>query len=133
MSKAKLIIIIFISALSLLLAYVFIPTHVRLGQEIVNRPIAEGVQLVGYKATSTDPKDGKLNHYFLLAQGQSAKETQPFLITSDPFIRVESVVDNKLYITITGRVTTFNSDLWITKTDGTAHHWLISANIKYIR
>ncbi|NOI27775.1 hypothetical protein [Vibrio coralliilyticus] len=133
MSKVKLSLLTLIAALGLLLAYVFIPTHVRLGQEIINQPIGDGFQLVGYKAISTEPADGKLNHYFLVAQGESVKDTQPFLISSDPFIRVEGVVDNKLDITIVGRVKAFDNDLWITKADGTAHHWLISATIKYIR
>ena len=133
MSKAKLSFLSVIVALGVLLAYAFIPTHVRLGQEVINQPIGDGFQLVGYKAISTEPADGNLNHYFLLAQGESVKDAQPFLISSDPFIRVESVVDNKLDITIVGRVKTFDNDLWITKADGTAHHWLISATIKYVR
>ena len=133
MSKAKLSFLSVIVALGVLLAYAFIPTHVRLGQEVINQPIGDGFQIVGYKAISTEPADGKLNHYFLLAQGESVKDAQPFLISSDPFIRVESVVDNKLDITIVGRVKTFDNDLWITKADGTAHHWLISATIKYVR
>ena len=133
MSKLKLSFGLVVLAVTLVLAWVFIPTHVRLGSEILNQPVGEGFQLVGHKAISTDPQDGKLNHYFLIDQTTSVKDAQPFLITSDPFIKVAKVDDNKISLTINGRVKHLDNDLWVERPDGTVQHWYISTVINYIR
>lgn len=133
MSKVKLSILGFIAVLGALMAYVFIPTHVRLGPEITNQPVGDSYKLVGYKAISTKPQDGKLNHYYLIPADETIEDVEPFLISSDPFIRVGKVVDNKLSLTIKGRVKHFDNDLWVEKNDGKVEHWLISAQIDYIR
>lgn len=133
MSKLKLSLGMVGVAVALLLAYVFIPTHVRLGSEILNQPVGEGFQLIGHRAISTDPQDGKLNHFFLIDQASSVSEAQPFLITSDPFIKVSNVDDNKISLIINGRVKSLDNDLWVERPDGTVQHWYISAKINYIR
>lgn len=133
MSKLKLPVALLIIAVCALLAYVFIPTHVRLGSEIINKPLNDHYRLVGYKAISTDPKDGKLNHYFLLPINQTIESNEPFLISSDPFIKIIEVKDNKLTLSVKGRVKHFDNDLWVEKADGKVEHWLISADIRYIR
>lgn len=133
MSKIKTTLILLLVLVAALLAYVFIPTHVRLGSEIINQPLNDQYTLVGYKAISTEPKDGKLNHYFIVATNQSVEVTEPFLISSDPFIKVTNVEDNKLTLSIQGRVKHFDNDLWVEKPNGSVEHWLISANIGYIR
>lgn len=133
MSKVKFSIgALFIAAI-LVLAWVFIPTHVRLSSEILNKPVGEGFKLVGYKAISTKPQDGKLNHYFLIDADASAKDATPFLISSDPFIKFEQTDETKLSVTINGRVKQLDNDLWVERSDGTVQHWLISANINYVR
>lgn len=133
MSTFKLSLSGLVVAIAALLAYVFIPTHVRLGAEITNQTIGENYRLVGYKAISTKPQDGKLNHYFLIAQDASVEDTDPFLITSDPFLTVDNVSDNKLSLNIKGRVKHFDNDLWVEKGNGKVEHWYISANINYVR
>ncbi len=133
MSKIKTTLILLSVLIAALLAYVFIPTHVRLGSEVINQPINDQYTLVGYKAISTEPKDGKLNHYFIVATNQSVEGTEPFLISSDPFIKVTNIEDNKLTLSIQGRVKHFDNDLWVEKPNGSVEHWLISANIGYIR
>ncbi|WP_306439761.1 hypothetical protein [Vibrio japonicus] len=133
MSKLKLSIALLIIAVCALFAYVFIPTHVRLGSEIINKPINDQYRLVGYKAISTEPKDGKLNHYFLLSTNQTTEGNEPFLISSDPFIKIIEIKDNKLTLSVKGRVKHFDNDLWVEKADGKVEHWLISANIRFVR
>ena len=133
MSKLKLSFLVIIVAVAALLTYVFVPTHVRLGSEVLNKPINEQYTLLGYKAISTEPSDGKLNHYFLVPVNTTVEDVEPFLISSDPFIKVESVKDNKLSLSIKGRVKHFDNDLWVEKPNGKVEHWLISADIRYIR
>ncbi|MCZ4292653.1 hypothetical protein [Vibrio sinaloensis] len=133
MSKVKLSLSILIITIALVLAWVFIPTHVRLGNEILNQSIGDGYKLVGHKAISTDPQAGKLNHFFLIDQSASVSDSEPFLITSDPFITVTKVDDNKLSLLINGRVKFLDNDLWIERPDGTVQHWYVSANINYVR
>ncbi|KGY06952.1 hypothetical protein [Vibrio sinaloensis] len=133
MSKLKLSLLGALVTIAALLAYAFIPTHVRLGSEITNQQVGENYRLVGYKAISTKPQDGKLNHYFLIAKDATIEDAEPFLISSDPFSTVDSVVDNKLSLSIKGRVKHFDNDLWVEKGDGKVEHWYISANINYVR
>tara|TARA_Y100001960_G_C14763361_1_gene875415 strand:+ start:1675 stop:2076 length:402 start_codon:yes stop_codon:yes gene_type:complete len=133
MSKLKLSIFGTIVAVAAIMAYVFIPTHVRLGTQITEQAVGNDYKLVGFKAISTKPQDGKLNHYFLIPSNGTIDDVEPFLITSDPFLSVGKVVDNKLTLTIRGRVKHFDNDLWVEKDDGKVEHWLISADISYIR
>ncbi|WP_117233056.1 hypothetical protein [Vibrio maerlii] len=133
MSKLKLSILTLLLVAAAGLAYVFIPTHVRLSSEILNKSIGDGFKVVGYKAVSTEPKDGKLNHFFLIAEGSDVKDAEPFLITSDMFIKVErtSEEENKLKVELKGRVKAFDNDQWITKPDGSVHHWFLSLDAEY--
>lgn len=133
MSKLKLSILGIIVAIAAIMAYVFIPTHVRLGTQITDQAVGSDYKLVGYKAISTKPQDGKLNHYFLIPSNGTIDDVEPFLITSDPFITVGKVVDNKLTLNVRGRVKHFDNDLWVEKGDGKVEHWFISADISYIR
>ncbi|NOH80395.1 hypothetical protein F0231_11665 [Vibrio sp. RE86] len=133
MSKFKLTIGAAVIAISLVLAWVFIPTHVRLSSEVLNKPVGDGFKVLGYKAMSTEPKDGKLLHFFLIDEDSSIKDVEPFLITSDPFIKVEATDENKLSLTINGRVKHLDNDLWVERPDGTVIHWFISADVKYVR
>ncbi|TFH89846.1 MULTISPECIES: hypothetical protein [Vibrio] len=133
MSKLTLSIGAIVSAISVLLAWVFIPTHVRLSSEILSKPIGNGFQIVGYKALSTKPEDGKLNHFFLIDSNGDVKDAEPFLITSDPFIQFETTDENKLSLTVKGRIKHFDNDLWVEREDGTVQHWFISVDAEYTR
>lgn len=133
MSKLKISLGVALVTVALVLAWVFIPTHVRLSSEILNQPVGEGFKLIGHKAISTKPEDGKLNHFFLIDENSSVKDATPFLITSDPFIKVSQTDENKLSIKINGRVKQLDNDLWVERADGTVQHWFISAQINYVR
>lgn len=133
MSKLKVTLAVFLLTIAMVIAWVFIPTHVRLGKQILSQPIGDGFLLVGHKAISTDPQAGNLNHFFLIDQSNSVKDAKPFLITSDPFIKVENVDDNKVSLTINGRVKYLDNDLWVERPDGTVQHWYISTTINYVR
>lgn len=133
MSKLKTILSTLFILLILGAAWLLIPTHTRLGSEIVNKPVGESLEFKGYKLLSTEPKEGKLHHYFLVGTGQDVKDVEPFLVTSDPFAKITFVTDDKLQLQVKGRVTLLNNDLWIENSDGTVNHWLISAQIQHTR
>ncbi len=133
MKKLFLVSTLVLAAVIAVAAYVFIPTHVRLSTEILNKSVGDGFKLVGHKVISTEPKDSKLNHYFLIAEDTDVPDAEPFLITSDPFIKAveTSETANKLKIELKGRIKAFDNDLWVKKSDGTVHHWLLSIDAQY--
>ncbi len=133
LNKPLISLLSLVVATALLLTYVFVPTHVRLGKEILNLPINDSYVLLGYKAMSTEPKDGKLNHYYLVSKDLGIADAEPFLISSDPFIRLIDVKENKIKIAVVGRVKHFDNDLWVSKPDEKVEHWFISADIDYTR
>lgn len=133
MSKFKLSFLSIVVLVAAVFAYVFVPTHTRLGSEVINKPVGEQLQFMGYKLVSTDPKDGKLHHYFLVSQGSRVENSEPFLVTSDPFAQIAISGDNTLQLNVNGRVKALNNDLWVENQDGTVTHWLISATVKHIR
>lgn len=133
MSKIKLSILSLFTITALILAWLFIPTHTRLGSEITNSNVADALEFKGYKLHSTEPKDGKLHQYYLISKGQHIEDTEPFLITSDPFAKLTHIEGNQLQLHVSGRVKSLNNDLWIETQDGKVNHWLISVQIKHTR
>ncbi|HFN0991603.1 TPA: hypothetical protein ACHCIS_005114, partial [Vibrio parahaemolyticus] len=69
----------------------------------------------------------------VLATGQSIEEQEPFLVTSDQFIRMEQTGDNTLSVTVNGRIYQYHNDLWVPKSDGKLQHFLVSATANYVR
>lgn len=133
MSKLTLSLLSVTTLIAAVLAYVFIPTHTRLGGQVVDKPVGETLVFQGYKLISTEPKDGKLHHYFLLSPGGEISDAAPFLVTSDPFAQIKISGENKLQLNVNGRVKALDNDLWIENIDGTVTHWLVSANVKHVR
>ncbi|WP_260261949.1 hypothetical protein [Vibrio intestinalis] len=133
MSKIKIAFIALILICSAVAAYVFIPVHTTLGKQVLSLPVGDNLTLVGFKSYSTERKLDKLNQYFLIANGSDVKQAEPFLTTSDQFLRIKTVKDNTLALTINGRIESFRNDLWIEKSDGTFEHWLISIEARYLK
>lgn len=120
-------------AITALLAWVFIPTHETLGQQVSEQALNEDFTLVGHRLHSTDPDAGKQFAYFVLADGVEVDGQTPFLITSDPFVRMTLSGEHTLMLTVHGRIYQYHNDLWVTQADGTLHHWYVSANAEYVR
>lgn len=133
MSKIKIAFVALILICAAVAAYVFIPTHTTLGKQVLSLPVGDNLTLVGYKSYSTERKLDKLNQYFLIANGSDVTQAEPFLTTSDQFLRLKTVKDNTLALTINGRIESFRNDLWIEKPDGTFEHWLISIEARYLK
>ncbi|EGQ8446370.1 TPA: hypothetical protein RG678_005080 [Vibrio alginolyticus] len=115
------------------LAWVFIPSHETIGQKTLEQALNDDYSLVGHRIYSTDPDAGNRFGYFVLATGQSIEEQEPFLVTSDQFIRMEQTGDNTLSVTINGRIYHYHNALWVPKSDGKLQHFLVSATAKYVR
>ncbi|GAB2644076.1 hypothetical protein [Vibrio panuliri] len=133
MSKLKIVCLSLVVIAAAVAAWVFIPTHTSLGPQIASIPIGNDLTLVGHKIASTEKKLNKLNQYFLIANGSEIGDQEPVLTTSDQFLRVESVKDNTFKLNVKGRIEQYRNDIWVEKSDGTVHHWLISLDSSYVR
>ena len=133
MSKIKITLLTLILIASAVTAWVFIPTHTSLGPQVASIPIGEDFSLVGYKIVSTDRKLNEMKQFYLIANGSELGDDEPVLITSDQFLRVVSVKDNTFKLSVKGRIEQYRNDLWVEKSDGTAHHWLVSMQSDYIK
>ncbi|HAS61137.1 MAG TPA: hypothetical protein DCS35_00350 [Vibrio sp.] len=133
MSKIKIAFLTLILIASAVAAWVFIPTHTSLGHQISSAPVGDNLTLVGYKIASTDKKLNKLNQYYLVENGSEIGDQEPLITTSDQFLRIKSLKDNTLTLTVTGRIEQYRNDIWVEKSDGTVQHWLVNLNSSYVR
>ncbi|CAE6934456.1 hypothetical protein ACOMICROBIO_GDFFDHBD_02817 [Vibrio sp. B1REV9] len=115
------------------LAWVFIPSHETMGSKTLEEALNDNYTLIGHRIHSTDPDAGNMFGYFVVSKGQNTEDLEPFLVTSDQFIRMEKTGENTLALTVNGRIYRYHNDLWVQKPDGTLQHWLISANASYVR
>ncbi|MGR5236332.1 hypothetical protein [Vibrio alfacsensis] len=115
------------------LAWMFIPSHETIGQKTLEEALNDNYNLVGHRIHSTDPDVGNMFGYFVVSKGGSIEDAEPFLVTSDQFIRMEQTGENTLSLTVTGRIYRYHNDLWVTKTDGKLQHWFVSATANYVR
>ncbi|EGU29837.1 hypothetical protein [Vibrio scophthalmi] len=133
MSKIKIVLLALVLIAAGVAAWVFIPTHTSLGPQVSSTPIGEEFSLVGYKIVSTDRKLNKMNQYFLIANGSELGDNEPVLTTSDQFLRVVAVKNNTFKLSVKGRIEQYRNDIWVEKSDGTAHHWLASMQSDYVK
>ncbi|BDU40386.1 conserved hypothetical protein [Vibrio nigripulchritudo SFn27] len=128
---------IWLSIVSLFLlafsAWLFMPAISKVEKQVLEQDLAEPFRLVGYRVISTDPSIDATYHYYLTVKDSDIDEESPFLITSDPFIKVDNFDDNSLHISVTGKIELYRNDLWVKKDDEKLHHWYISMQSKYIR
>ena len=133
MSKIKITLVSLVLIACAVAAWVFIPTHTSLGSKIMSVPIGDEFSLVGYKIASTDRKLNKMNQFYLIANGTELGDDEPVLISSDQFLRVVSIKDNTFKLSVKGRIEQYRNDLWVEKSDGTVHHWLVSMQSDYVK
>lgn len=115
------------------LAWVFIPSHETMGSKTLEEALSDNYTLIGHRIHSTDPDAGNMFGYFVVSKGQDTEDLEPFLVTSDQFIRMEQTGENTLALTVNGRIYRYHNDLWVQKPDGTLQHWLVSAHASYVR
>ncbi len=115
------------------LAWVFIPSHETVGAQTLEEALNDNYTLVGHRIHSTDPDAGNMFGYFVVYKGASTDDLEPFLVTSDQFIRMEQTGDNTLALTVNGRIYRYHNDLWVENPDGKLQHWFVSATAKYVR
>lgn len=134
MKAIKALFFAILLAMGLFVGWLFMPAQTTLDKQVLDAPLSvEPFKLVGYRSISTDPEVDSLYHYFVIIEGTDIKQIEPFLITSDPFVRLESSDENTLLITVNGKIERYTNDLWIEKSDGMLHHWYVSANAGYVR
>lgn len=124
--------------IGLISAWIFLPPTNRLDKQIVNQPLQQPFSFVGYKVISSDPSIDPIYHYYIVGgefvvEGEKLNDTQPFLITADPFVKLKAFDESTIHISVTGKIELYNNDLWIQKSDGKVHHWYINMHSKYIR
>ncbi|MCW8335673.1 hypothetical protein J4N42_21325 [Vibrio sp. SCSIO 43135] len=132
----KLLKISFYSLLALTALFsvwLFMPAKVTLAQQVLDKSVGEPFSVIGYRTVSTDPEADTQYHYFLAGSDDKVEDLEPFLVTTDPFVRVIEFGDNKLSITSSGRIYSYHNDLWVEKDDGTIHHWYVSLQSQYVR
>ncbi|GLR06905.1 hypothetical protein [Vibrio hyugaensis] len=115
------------------LAWVFIPSHETMGAQTLEEALNDNYTLVGHRIHSTDPDASNMFGYFVVYKDESTEDMEPFLVTSDQFIRMEQTGENTLALTINGRIYRYHNDLWVKNPDGKLQHWLVSATANYVR
>ncbi|MGR5319689.1 hypothetical protein [Vibrio alfacsensis] len=115
------------------LAWMFIPSHETMGQKTLEEALNDNYVLIGHRIHSTDPDAGNMFGYFVVSKGNGIDDAEPFLVTSDQFIRMEQTGENTLSLTVNGRIYRYHNDLWVANTEGKLQHWLVSATANYVR
>ncbi|MCG9786405.1 hypothetical protein [Vibrio barjaei] len=133
MNKLLLAFSVVLLAVIATLSWVFIPTHETMGKQTLNVPLSDEFKLVAHRIHSTDPDAGPKYAYFVLSDATPINNSEPFLVTSDQFTKLEKIKDNGFTLTVNGRIYEYHNDLWIKKPNGQLHRWHVSINARYIR
>lgn len=115
-------------------AWLFMPAQSILEKQVLDAPFAgTPFKLVGFRSISTDPEIDPMYHYYVITDDTDVSDIEPFLITSDPFVRLTDNEEHTLTITVNGKITQYKNDLWIELPNGKLHHWYVSAIAGYVR
>ncbi len=115
-------------------AWLFMPAQTTLEKQVLDAPFSDApFKMIGFRSISTDPEVDPMYHYYVVTDSTIVEDSEPFLITSDPFVRLTGNAENTLTIKVNGKITRYNNDLWIELPSGRLHHWYVSLDAKYVR
>lgn len=134
MKVLKSILFIAVFCTTAFAAWLFMPAQSTLEKQVLDAPFADApFKMVGFRSISTDPEVDPMYHYYVITDETKVSDIEPFLITSDPFVRLTGNEEHTLTITVNGKITQYNNDVWVSLPSGKLHHWYVSANARYVR
>ncbi|MEZ8104470.1 hypothetical protein FCV43_11060 [Vibrio genomosp. F6] len=129
--KAVLIVILF-AAVSYV-GWLFLPPQASLEKQTLDLDLNASFKLVGFRHNSGDPSLPLTYHYFITLEGEDVKDHTPFLITTDPFVKLKGSAENTLALVVNGKIDAYTNDVWVKQDDGILYHWYVSLDAKYVR
>lgn len=133
MKKILLALAIALLAIVALLAWVFIPTHERIGPQTNEIDLNDEFSISAHRIVSTDPDVGSKFAYFVVSDAVNIEDQEPFLVTSDQFAKVSVTGEQTLQAVVNGRIYQFHNDLWVERENGQLWRWYVSLEANYVR
>lgn len=130
--KAMLM-VVFLTIL-IFVGWLFLPPQERLDKQTLDIDLNNSeFKLVGYRNNSGDPSQPLTYHYFITLKDGKVDDLVPFLITTDPFVKLLESAENTVSLIANGKIDAYSNDVWVKQKDGILHHWYISIDAKYVR
>ena len=133
MKAIKTLFLLMILACGLFTAWLFISIPATIDKQTLDVPLTEPFKLVAYRSNPNDASKPFTYHYYVISDAVDIDDMDPFLITTDQFVKLGEFDENTFKLTVNGKIESYTNDLWIKKTDGTLQHWFVSVDANYVR
>ena len=133
MKAIKTLFLLMILACGLFTAWLFISISATIDKQTLDVPLTEPFKLVAYRSNPNDASKPFTYHYYVISDAVDIDDMDPFLVTTDQFVKLGEFDENTFKLTVNGKIESYTNDLWIKKTDGTLQHWYVSVDANYVR
>ncbi|MEZ8786453.1 hypothetical protein AB6D73_04305 [Vibrio splendidus] len=133
MKAIKTLFFLMVLLSGLFTAWLFIPIPATMDKQTLDVPLTEPFKLVAYRSNPNDASKPLTYHYYVISDVVGVDDMDPFLVTTDQFVKLDEFDENTFNLTVNGKIESYTNDLWIKKADGKLQHWYVSVDANYVR
>lgn len=84
-------------------AWLFIPIPATIDKQTLDLPLTEPFKLVAYRSNPNDATKPFTYHYYVVSDISNVDDMDPFLVTTDQFVKLGDFDENTFKLTVTAR------------------------------